>query len=155
MGLDGLLNQNLLIGWPSSSKHLKKALKVSKGLFSFFSQLKAKKKLTNFHPQQYYHCMWSVTSVKALESVWQRGFVCSVLEHKSVNPDRLKRALDNGTNVQITDFRVFSPNSRTEQININNRKSMRNLSQAKLRSNEFTFSGFQKGLRAKSYKETK
>ena len=81
--------------------------------------------------------MWSVTSVKALESVWQRGFVCSVLEHKSVNPDRLKRALDNGTNVQITDFRVFSPNSRTEQININNRKSMRNLSQAKLRSNEF------------------
>ena len=56
--------------------------------------------------------MWSVTSVKALESVWQRGFVCSVLEHKSVNPDRLKRALDNGTNVQITDFRVFSPNSR-------------------------------------------
>ena len=57
--------------------------------------------------------MWSVTSVKALESVWQREFVCSVLDHKSVNPDRLKRALDNGTNVQITDFRVFSPNSRT------------------------------------------
>jgi len=48
MGLDGL--QNLLIGWPSSSpsKQLKKALKVSKGLFSLsslvrFSQLKAKK----------------------------------------------------------------------------------------------------------------
>lgn len=45
--------------------------------------------------------MWSVTSVKALESVWQRGFVCSEEWHKSVNPDRLKRALDSGKNVQI------------------------------------------------------
>ena len=142
MGLDGLLNQNLLIGWPSSSKHLKKALKVSKGLFSFFSQLKAKKKVDQLSSTVVLSLYVVCNVCKSSRKCVAKRICVFVLEHKSVNPDRLKRALDNGTNVQITDFRVFSPNSRTEQININNRKSMRNLSQAKLRSNEFTFLGF-------------
>ena len=40
---------------------------------------------------------------RALKIILQceRGSVCSEEWHKSVNPDRLKRALDSGKNVQI------------------------------------------------------